>query len=95
MPQPHFTTLPEAVQAFRPNCPGCSPQKLALEAALPCSAFDCPGLPDELKVTCDTCMYDFAHQDGQIKCDHATCETAQVLKANVATYQTWLEHISG
>jgi len=35
-------------------------------------------------------MYDFAAEDGQVKCDHATCETAARLKGNVETYRTWL-----
>lgn len=89
-----FTALPESVKAFRPNCPGCTPQAITAEGARPCSTYDCPGMPPELKVTCDTCMYDFAHDEGQIKCDHATCETARRLKGNVATYQTWLDHIT-
>lgn len=89
-----FTTLPETVRAFRPKCPGCSPQAVTADAAKPCSAYDCPGLPSQLKVTCDTCMYDFANEEGQIKCEHATCEMAQRLRGNVATYRAWLDYIS-
>lgn len=89
-----FTTLPDSVKAFRPSCPGCSPRVVSEEAAKPCSAYDCPGLPSELKVTCDLCMYDFANEDGQIKCDHATCESARRLRGNVATYRAWLDYIS-
>ena len=87
-------TLPKSVTAFRPNCPGCSPRVVTADAARPCSAYDCPGLPAELRVTCDTCMYDFANDDGQVKCDHATCADARRLRGNVATYQAWLEYIS-
>ncbi len=61
--------------------------------ARPCSFFDCAGLPKELEVTCNTCVYDFAAEIGQIKCDHDTCETAIRLKRNVRTYQTWLRLI--
>ena len=86
-------TLPEIVRRFRPNCPGCTPEKATAPGAKPCSFYDCPGLPRELEVTCDTCMYDFAAQDGQVKCDHDTCDTALRLKANVETYETWLQLI--
>ena len=36
-------------------------------------------------------MYDFAIHDGQIKCDHSTCEDALRLEGNVETYRTWLQ----
>ena len=87
--------LPESVRAFRPTCPGCVPSAVTADGAKPCSAFDCPGLPSELKVTCDLCMYDFANAEGQIKCDHRTCETARTLRRNVPTYRAWLQHVSG
>ncbi len=87
------TALPRAVHEFRPKCPGCTPDSVTEEYARPCSYYDCPGLPSQLKVTCDTCMYDFAAGEGQIKCDHATCEIAAQLRANVATYRAWLELI--
>ena len=37
-------------------------------------------------------MFDFAAEDGQVKCDHDTCDTALRLQANVATYETWATH---
>lgn len=90
MSNDQFDTLPESVRHFRPNCPGCMPTKLAAEGARPCSYYDCPGLPEELKVTCDTCMFDFVAEDGQVKCDHSTCETARRLRKNAHTYRAWL-----
>ena len=63
-------SLPKNVRDFRPNCPGCTPAKLAEPSARPCSFYDCSGLPPELEVTCDTCIYDFVADDGQVKCDH-------------------------
>ena len=84
-------SLPRSVSEFRPRCPGCTPQTISATGARPCSFYDCPGLPKELEVTCDTCMFDFASQDGQPKCDHNTCEDALRLKKNVATYQTWVQ----
>ncbi len=89
-----FDSLPPAVRAFRPRCPGCTPEKVAAEGARPCSFYDCPGLPPELQVTCNTCMYDFAAQDGQITCDHATCEIALRLAGNVETYRTWVRRLA-
>ena len=91
MAEVDFALLSSAVRAFRPRCPGCSVQRATSEGAKPCSFYDCPGLPDELQVTCDTCMFDFAENDGQLKCDHDTCETARRLKANVKNYRAWIE----
>lgn len=85
-----YNLLPPAVRGFRPRCPGCTPDTVTVEGARPCSFYDCPGLPAELQVTCNTCMYDFAAQDGQVKCDHATCDAALRLKSNVETYRTWV-----
>jgi hypothetical protein len=82
--------LPPAVRAYRPRCPGCDPTTVTSGSTRPCSYYDCPGLPDELRVTCDTCMYDFAAEDGQVKCDHATCETARRLASNVPVYRAWV-----
>lgn len=89
------SAFPASVLAFRPQCPGCSPEKMGAEGERPCSFYDCPGLPAELKVTCDICMFDFAVGDGQPKCDHATCETALRLKKNVPTYEAWAELVRG
>lgn len=82
--------LPDSVRNFRPRCPGCHPSNLASPGYRPCSFYDCPGLPAELRVTCDLCLYDFAADEGQVKCDHATCPTAARLRANVPTYRAWV-----
>ncbi|MDH3752896.1 MAG: hypothetical protein OEU32_03400, partial [Acidimicrobiia bacterium] len=82
-----YTALSRAVREFRPTCPGCNPAAVTAEEARPCSFYDCPGLPSELEVTCNTCMFDFAAQDGQPSCDHTTCETALRLQRNVDTYR--------
>lgn len=88
------TDLPQAVRAFRPHCPGCSIEVITKPGARPCSTFDCPGLPPELEVTCDLCLYDFFADDGQPRCDHETCETAIRLRANVPIFRQWLRLIS-
>ena len=89
-----FGQLPESVRDYRPQCPGCTPQKAIAPDGKSCSFYDCPGLPAGLKVTCDMCMFDFAKEDGQIKCDHSTCETAARLRANVGTYRAWVRLIA-
>ena len=76
-----------------PNALGALQTKVIEPGARPCSFFDCSGLPKELEVTCSICVYDFAADDGQVKCDHDTCETAVRLKKNVETYKTWLRLI--
>ena len=91
MAEAGYGTLPAAVRDFRPNCPGCTPMTVTGPDARPCSFYDCPGLPAELRVTCDTCMYDFAIHDGQVKRDHSTCEDALRLEGNVETYRIWLQ----
>jgi len=85
--------LPPTVRRFRPRCPGCTPVALTSAGVRPCSYYDCPGLPPELHVTCDVCMFDFVLGDGQVKCDHTTCPTAIRLKANVPIYQAWVQMI--
>ena len=82
--------LPEEVRNFRPRCPNCSPEVLLASWSRPCSFYDCPGLPSQLQVTCNICVYDFFADDGTVKCDLNTCETARRLKANVPTYRAWL-----
>ena len=91
MAEVDILVLPQSVRAFRPQCPGCAVQRAISEDAKPCSFYDCPGLPDELKVTCELCMFDFVANDGQVKCDHDTCETASRLKGNVKYYRAWIE----
>lgn len=83
--------LPRAVMDFRPRCPGCTPAQATAEGARPCSFYDCPGLPAELQVTCNLCMYDFAADEGQPTCDHSTCTTALRLRGNVETYRKWVQ----
>ena len=39
-------------------------------------------------------MYDFSKDDGQMKCDHDTCLTAQRLRRNVAVYEAWREMVA-
>lgn len=82
--------LPEEVRNFRPRCPNCNPEVLLDPLSRPCSFYNCSGLPSQLRVTCDICLYDFFADDGTIKCDHNRCGTARRLKANVPIYRAWL-----
>jgi hypothetical protein len=91
MAEADLVVLPRSVREFRPRCPGCTLQHAVAEDAKPCSFYDCPGLPEELKVTCDLCLFDFVANDGQVKCDQRICATALRLKGNVKTYLAWVE----
>lgn len=82
--------LPDEVRDFRPRCPNCSPQVVLTDSSRPCSTYDCPGLPRQLEVTCRICVYDFSIDEGTVRCDHDTCDTALRLKGNVPTYRAWL-----
>lgn len=94
MAEAGYDELPPAVREFRPNCPGCTPMTVTGPDARPCSFYDCPGLPKELRVTCDLCLFDFASGSGQVKCNQATCETAHRLRSNVPAYRKWVELIT-
>lgn len=91
MAEADLVLLSRSVREFRPPCPGCTLQLIIAGDAKPCSFYDCPGLPDDLKVTCDSCLFDFVANDGQVKCDHDNCGTALRLKGNVKTYFAWIE----
>jgi hypothetical protein len=83
-------SLPGEVRSFRPHCPSCSVDVVLRSSSRPCSFYDCPGLPSQLEVTCKTCVFDFYIDEGTVRCDHDTCETARRLRANVPTYRAWL-----
>lgn len=93
MPGETHPPFPVELLRFR-QCPGCSYDWAEGTGHRSCSYYDCPYLPSALRVTCDFCGYNFFISDGQIKCDHDTCEHATQLRANVATYLAWREAAS-
>ena len=63
--------------AFR-QCPGCGYDVATGEGQRSCNWYECPYLPDELKVYCPQCNYNFALRDGNPDCgDPPTCHWAK------------------
>jgi hypothetical protein len=59
---------PEEPQiAFR-QCPGCEYDFVEGTGARSCGWYDCPYLPEELKVLCPDCNYNFATGEGSPWC---------------------------
>ncbi|MGZ4103633.1 MAG: hypothetical protein ACXVQY_01620 [Actinomycetota bacterium] len=60
------------------QCPGCSYDFITGEGSRSCGWYDCPYLPEELKVVCPACNYNFATREGNPHCgtDPPTCEWA-------------------
>lgn len=53
--------------AYR-QCPGCAYDFLTGEGTKSCGWYDCPYLPEELKVFCPACNYNFATGEGVACC---------------------------
>jgi hypothetical protein len=59
------------------QCPGCSYDFITGEGTKSCSWFECPYLPEELKVFCPQCNYNFATGEGWRDCtDDEPCDWA-------------------
>lgn len=69
-------SVPES-PAFR-QCPGCHYDFVTGEGDRSCNWFDCPYLPDDLKVFCPGCNYNFVTGEGDPHCsDPPSCDWAQ------------------
>ena len=53
--------------AFR-RCPGCDFDFVTGTGRKACGWYDCPYLPEELKVMCPACNYNFATGEGTPEC---------------------------
>ena len=63
-------------QEFR-TCPGCGLDIATGEGERSCSWGECPYLPEELDVYCDTCRFNFFTGEGNPPCeDPFACEHA-------------------
>jgi hypothetical protein len=59
--------------AYR-QCPGCDYDFVTGEGTKSCGWYDCPYLPEELKVFCPACNYNFATGEGTTWCgDPPSC----------------------
>ena len=68
------------------QCPGCEYDFITGEGSRACHWFECPYLPEDLKVLCPYCSYNFATDEGQPHCgDDPTCEWAEEGRRHAAT----------
>jgi hypothetical protein len=68
---------PEAPLPVFRRCPGCEYDFLTDTGTKSCHWYDCPYLPEELKVTCPECNYNFATGEGASWCgEPPTCRWA-------------------
>lgn len=59
------------------RCPECSYDFITGEGVRRCGWYECPYLPEELKVFCPVCNYNFATREGNPRCsDPPSCERA-------------------
>ena len=76
-------------EAFR-QCPGCGFDFATGEGERSCSWGDCPYLPEELNVFCDSCRFNFFTMEGNPPCeDPLTCEHAAEPRSHVENLRTW------
>jgi hypothetical protein len=60
------------------QCPGCSYDFVTGEGLRNCGWYECPYLPEELKVFCPRCNFNFATGEGDPWCsERPSCEFAK------------------
>jgi hypothetical protein len=76
-------------QDFR-QCPDCGLDLGTGEGERGCSLGDCPYLPEDLKVNCDTCWFNFFTMEGNPRCeDPLSCEEGAEARSHVEAYRAW------
>jgi hypothetical protein len=76
-------------EAFE-KCPGCGLDILTGEGERGCAWGDCPYLPEELNVFCDSCRFNFFTMEGNPPCDdQMVCEHAADARAHVENLRRW------
>jgi transposase-like protein len=65
---PRSRRVPGARPPVFRRCPGCDYDFLTDTGKKACGWYDCPYLPEELKVTCPECNYNFATGEGTRWC---------------------------
>lgn len=74
------------------SCPGCGFDISTGEGTRGCAWGDCPYLPEELKVTCDYCMFNYFTMEGNPPCeDPMTCEHGVEPRSHVANVRRWID----
>jgi hypothetical protein len=78
------------------QCPGCGFDLVTGDGRRSCAWGDCPYLPDELKVLCDTCRFNLMTMQGNPSCDDPlSCEDAADARAHVENLRVWVEQRGG
>lgn len=74
------------------QCEACGFSLATGEGTRGCHNYGCPTLPEELDVTCPTCLYNFYADDGNPGCtDPPSCEFARkVAPERVANIRRWI-----
>jgi hypothetical protein len=76
-------------EGFR-QCPGCGFDLTTGEGERSCSWGDCPYLPEELNVFCDTCRFNLFTMEGNPSCeDPLHCDHAAEPLGHVENLHTW------
>ncbi|HSJ51832.1 MAG TPA: hypothetical protein VLA90_11225 [Actinomycetota bacterium] len=74
------------------QCPGCGYDLASGEGQRSCAWGECPYLPDELKVFCDTCAFNLFTMEGNPPCDDpSTCEEAAEARSHIENLRHYLE----
>lgn len=81
---------PAPLPGFR-QCPGCGYDFATGEGVRGCNYFDCPYLPEALKVFCPACNYNFLTGEGNPECqDLEGCEYAAEGRKRAENVRAWL-----
>ena len=75
------------------QCPGCSYNIATGTGKRSCNWYDCPYLPEELKIFCPQCNFNFATGEGSSRCgDPPTCQWAGPGFEHVANVVAFKKH---
>jgi hypothetical protein len=73
------------------KCPGCGLDIATGEGERSCAWGDCPYLPEDLDVYCDTCRFNFFTEEGNPSCeDPSVCEHGVEPLQHVENVRSWL-----
>lgn len=73
------------------KCPHCDLDLGTGEGERGCSWGECPYLPEELNVFCDTCRFDFLTMEGNAPCeDPLSCQQGEDARSHVENYKRWM-----
>ena len=74
------------------RCPQCGWAFATGEGDRACSYGDCPNLPEDLNVFCDSCRFNFVTMEGNSPCaDPMQCDHRFEPLEHVENYRRWLE----